>query len=153
MCLKASYGALGNEDSSDPELAWRVRHGLEKPAKRNDATMKLCIVGGEVGVVLSSAVERVIFKAAMDKLAPLRLFVAQVVVLFYTLALSIPFAVRLVRHLDDEAVIGEPQIILIFCCCHGSYTIRACLSRRVKQVDCWGSADSSTSIVAGQKDK
>ncbi len=141
MSLTASYGALGNEENSDPELAWRIRHGLEKPAKRNNVTMKLCIVGGEVGVSLSSAAERVIFKMAMDNLAPFRLFVAQIVVLFYTLALSIPFAVRLVRHWDVETFIGESQIILIFCCCHGSYTRRACLSRRVKQVDCWGSAD------------
>ncbi len=132
MGLTASYGALGNEENSDPELAWRIRHGLEKPAKRNDVTMKLCIVGGAVGVSLTSAAERVIFKMAMDILAPFRLFVAQVFVLFYTLALSIPLAVRLVRHWDDGTFIGESQIILIFCCCHGSYTRRACLSRRVK---------------------
>ncbi len=141
MSLRASYGALGNEEDSDPELAWMIHHGLEKPAKRNDVTMKLCIVGGQVGVALSYAAEMVIFKVVMDNLAPFRLFVVQIITLFYTLALAIPFVVMSVRYWDDASFVGESQIIiLMFCCCfHGWYTRRACPSSKVKQVGRWSS--------------
>ncbi len=118
MSSTASYGALSNEEDADPELAWRVRNGLVKPAKRNDITKKLCIVGGGVGLSLSYAAERVTFKAVMDNLAPFRLFVAQVITLLYTLALAIPYGVTSVRRSDDGTVSGELLITVVFCCCH-----------------------------------
>ncbi len=110
MNVRASYGALSNGEDTDPELAWMIHHGLEKPAKRNDATMKLCIVGGKVGVTLSYTAERVMFKVLMDRLAPFRLFVVQIITLLYTLVLAIPFVVMSVRYWDDSSLVGELQM-------------------------------------------